>query len=62
MLAPIPESASLAAGRQDAIVTVKGAPKALQASLSRWERAGVRETVMAPAPFMIRGGVHRHDR
>ena len=35
---------------------MKVAPQALQVSLSRWERAGVRETVMAPVPFMTRGG------
>jgi hypothetical protein len=37
-------------------VTVKVAQSALQIPLALWERAGVRETVMAAATYIVRGG------
>ena len=38
-------------------VSVKVAPRALLISLSLWERAGVRETIMVPTTDIFRGGV-----
>jgi len=35
---------------------MKVARSALRISLAHWERAGVRETVMAPATYIVRGG------
>jgi hypothetical protein len=37
-------------------LTMKVARSALHISLSLWERVGVRETIMAPATYIFRGG------
>jgi hypothetical protein len=36
--------------------SMKAARSALHISLSLWERVGVRETIMAPATYIFRGG------
>jgi len=43
--------------RERAEVSVKVAPRVLLISLSLWERAGVRETIMVPTTYTFRGGV-----
>jgi len=35
----------------------KVAPRALLISLALWERAGVRETIMVPTTYILKGGV-----
>jgi len=37
-------------------LTVKVAPRALLVSLSLWERVGVREAIMVPTTYIVRGG------